>query len=321
MMWDTFSALPTIIFTNRKNAIPVMKSRSFIYISLGVDIIVAASKFIAAAITGSSAMLSEGIHSGIDAFSQILLLWGIKTSNRQADELRPFGYGRELYFWSFIVSLVIFILGGCISFYEGILRFNRPGFSGSQVWNYSILAIAFLFNSFSLYTALKVFNKQRNNLRFWQAILQSKDPTTIIILLGDVGDLICLFIAFLGVFLGRLLHNPLYDGVSSMIIGIILITISWLLVRQSKSLLMGVPPNKKAIRKIIKLTEADPAVIKVKRQFSMYLAPEEVILQLNTVFKEDLDTLQITAAIRRITKVIQLEFPRIKQLFIEPVDN
>jgi cation diffusion facilitator family transporter len=308
-------------FINCKNEASRMKSRSFIYISLGVDIIVSASKFIAAALTGSSAMLSEGIHSFIDAFSQVLLLWGIKTSNRQADELRPFGYGRELYFWSFIVSLVIFILGGCISFYEGIMRFNRPELSGSQLWNYSILAIAFLFNSFSFYTAYKVFNKQRSGLSFWQAILQSKDPTTIIILLGDVGDLVCLFIAFLGVFLGRLLHNPYYDGISSMIIGIILITISWLLVRQSKSLLMGVPPGKKAIRRIIGLTEADPAVKKVKRQLAMYLAPEEVILQLNTVFHDDLTTRQITAAIQRITHNIQAEFPRIKQLFIEPVDN
>lgn len=298
-----------------------IKSRSFIYISLGVDIIVSASKFIAAAMTGSSSMLSEGVHSTIDALSQVLLLWGIKISNKQADEFRPFGYGRELYFWSFIVSLVIFILGGCISLYEGVLRFNRPELSGSQFWNYSILAIAFLFNSYSLYTALKVFNKQKGNLSFWKEILRSKDPTTIIILLGDVGDLVCLFIAFLGVFLGRLLHNPYYDGIASILIGIILIGISWLLVRQSKSLLMGVPPGKKAIRRIIKLTETDPSVKRVKRQFSMYLAPEEVILQLNTVFQDDLNTKEITSAIKRITQSIQAEFPRIKQLFIEPVDE
>jgi cation diffusion facilitator family transporter len=298
-----------------------IKSRTFIYISLGVDILVSASKFIAAAFTGSSSMLSEGIHSVIDAFSQVLLLWGIKTSHRKADEGRPFGYGRELYFWSFIVSLVIFILGGCIYFYEGLMRFYRPQISGGEYWNYSILALAFLFNTVSMFTALKVFNRQRNDLSFWQAIIQSKDPTTIILLLGDLGDLICLLIAFIGVFLGHLLHNPVCDGISSMIIGIILIMISLLLVRQSKSLLMGEPPGKKAIRKIIRLTEADPDVKKVKRQFSMYLAPEEVILQMNTVFKDDLTTKQITAAIRRITDTIQHEFPRIKQLFIEPVDD
>lgn len=257
----------------------------------------------------------------MSALSQVLLLWGIEISNKQADEFRPFGYGRELYFWSFIVSLVIFILGGCISLYEGVLRFNRPELSGSQFWNYSILAIAFLFNSYSLYTALKVFNKQKGNSSFWKEILRSKDPTTIIILLGDVGDLVCLFIAFLGVFLGRLLHNPYYDGIASILIGIILIGISWLLVRQSKSLLMGVPPSKKAIRRIIKLTETDPSVKRVKRQFSMYLAPEEVILQLNTVFQDDLNTKEITSAIKRITQSIQAEFPRIKQLFIEPVDE
>ena len=296
-----------------------MKSRLFIYISLAVDLLIAISKFVAAAITGSSSMISEGIHSVIDAISQLLLIWGIKTSNRTADADRPFGYGKELYFWSFIVSLMIFIVGGCISFYEGYIRFNRPVFEGDPGWNYLVLAIAFVFNVISMVSVLKAFNKQRGATSFWKAVIDTKDPSTVIVLLGDFGDLIGLFIAFLGVFLGRLLHNPYYDGVASMLIGLVLIAISGFLVRESKSLLMGEPTSRRTLRKVISLAEADSAVIKVKKHFSTYMAPEEILLQLNTVFKDDLTTHQITDAIERITKLIQKEFPRMKQIFIEPV--
>jgi cation diffusion facilitator family transporter len=296
-----------------------MKSKAFLYVSLAVDILIAVSKFIAAAVTGSSSMIAEGIHSVIDASSQLLLLWGIKTSKKLADEIRPFGYGKELYFWSFIVSLVIFILGGCISFYEGLMRLKQPEFNQDQNWNYIILAIAFVFTMISLVTALKAFNKQRGDIPFFKAITQSKDPSIFIVLLGDVGDLIGLIIAFLGVLLGQLFNNPYYDGIASMAIGAIMIAISMLLVRESKSLLMGETTSRKTLRKVVALTEADAAVIKVKKHFSMYMAPEEILLQLNTVFKEGLTTHQITDAIERITKTIQLEFPRIKQIFIEPV--
>ena len=296
-----------------------MKSRIFLFISLAVDVSIAISKFIAAGFTGSASMVSEGIHSVIDAISQLLLIWGVKTSTRKADVDRPFGYGKELYFWSFIVSLVIFLLGGCISFYEGFIRFKQPMFEGNPAWNYAILGIAFLFNSISLYSALTAFNKQRMDTSFWKAVKISKDPSTFIVLLGDVGDLLGLIVAFLGVFLGRLFHNPYYDGIASMLIGVILLAISGLLLRESKSLLMGETTSRKTLKKVIALTESDKAVIKVKKHRSMYLAPEEILLQLNTVFKDGLTTRQITDAIERITKTIQVEFPKMKQIFIEPV--
>lgn len=296
-----------------------MKSRVFLYVSLAVDLSIAISKFIAAAITGSSSMISEGIHSVIDTISQLLLIWGVKTSKRSPDYDRPFGYGKELYFWSFIVSLVIFVLGGCISFYEGLMRLHKPEFEGNPNWNYIILAIAFVFNMVSMVTALKAFNAQRGKMSFWKALVLTKDPSTIIVLLGDFGDLLGLFIAFLGVLLGRMYHNPYYDGVASMLIGVILIIISAFLVRESKSLLMGEPTSRKILKKVIAITQADESVIKVKKHFSTYMSPEDVLLQLNTVFKQDLTTKQITDAIERITKTIQAEYPRIKQVFIEPV--
>jgi cation diffusion facilitator family transporter len=296
-----------------------MKSRVFLYISLGVDITIALSKFIAAGFTGSASMLSEGIHSVIDAISQLLLIWGVKASGREPDKTRPFGYGKELYFWSFIVSLVIFVLGGCISFYEGFLRLERPEMMGNPIWNYAILAIAFVFNTISLMSALKAFNKERGRTFFWNAIIRSKDPSTFIVMLGDVGDLVGLVIAFLGIFLGRLFQNNYFDGIASMLIGAVLLIIAGLLLRESKSLLMGETIGRRNLHKIVLLAEADEAVIKVKKHFSMYLGPEEVLLHINTVFNDNLTTKQITDAIERITKAIQAEFPRVKQLFIEPV--
>jgi cation diffusion facilitator family transporter len=296
-----------------------MKSKLFIYISLFVDIAIAISKFTAAAFTGSSSMVSEGVHSVIDAISQVMLIWGIRMSKKKADASRPFGYGKELYFWSFIVSLVIFILGGCISFYEGILRLKQPAFEGSQNWNYAILGIAVLFTTVSMVSAFKAFNKQRRHESFWKEVMESKDPSTFIVLLGDLGDMICLVIAFLGVFLGGLFHNPYYDGIASMIIGVVMITISGLLVSESKSLLMGETIARKTVRKIIKLAKGDAAVVRVKKNFSMYMGPEEILIQLNIVFKDDLTTLKITDAIDRMSKLIKAEFPRIKQIFIEPV--
>lgn len=296
-----------------------MKSKLFIYVSLAVDLLIALSKFIAAGVTGSASMVSEGIHSIIDAASQVLLIWGITTSKKAPDSARPFGYGKELYFWSFIVSLVIFILGGCFSFYEGLMRFNRPQFEGNIMWNYASLGFAFVFTAISMYTSMMAFNKQRNGISFWKAVKLTKDPSTIIVLLGDVGDILGLIVAFLGVFLGHLLHNPYYDGIASMVIGLILVTISGILVRESKSLLMGETTSRKTLRRVISLTEADTAILKVKRHRSMYMAPDEVLLQLNAVFKDGLTTHQITDAIERITRTIQAEFPRMKQIFIEPV--
>lgn len=296
-----------------------METRSFIYISLAADLLIAICKFIAAAFTGSSSMVSEAVHSVIDSISQLLLIWGIKVSRRLPDEARPFGYGRELYFWSFIVSLIIFIVGGCISFYEGIAHFFHPVLSGSPGWNYAILAIALLFTTISMTAVYKAFNKERGKMRFWTAIRQSKDPSTFITLLGDAGDMLGLFIAFWGIFLENRFHDSRFDSAASMLIGVVLIFISLLLARESKSLLMGETTSKRTLRKIIAIAEADVAILKVKKHFSMYLSPEEIILQLNAVFKDDLTTTQITDAIGRVIHNISKEFPRIKQIYIEPV--
>jgi cation diffusion facilitator family transporter len=295
-----------------------VKSRPLILVALAIDILIAITKFVAAAITGSSAMLSEGVHSVIDAGSQLLLLWGMKRSNKRADQRRPFGYGRELFFWSFIVSLVIFIVGGCVSCYEGIIRLKEPPSTGSPTINYIVLGVSFVFICVPAFTALRGFNKERGKERFWKAFRESRNPSVFITLLSDIGDLTGILIAFAGIYLSHRYQNPVYDGVASILIGIVLIVISIMLVMESKSLLMGESIGRKTMQQIIVLAEADKAVRKVKKHFSIYLAPEEIVLQMIIGFKKNLSVQEITESIDRLNEEIKKAFPRIKQIFIEP---
>jgi divalent metal cation (Fe/Co/Zn/Cd) transporter len=210
-------------------------------------------------------------------------------------------------------------MGGCISFYEGVLRAKMPDGQHTQTWSYVVLATAFVFTAISAYASYKAFNKRREEESFWAAVRKSKDPSVFIILLGDIGDLVCLVIAFAGIYLGHIFSKPYFDGIASMLIGLILIAISGLLVRESRSLLMGETVSKSTMKKIITLAEADACIQQVKKQFSVYLAPEEIVLQLTAVFKPGLTTEQITTSISNVGAEIQKNFPRIKQIFIEPV--
>lgn len=289
-----------------------------IYSALAANLLIAISKFIAATITGSSAMISEGIHSLVDTSNELLLLLGIKKSKKPADETRPFGYGKELYFWAFIVSILIFGLGGGISFYEGVTHLQHPSPIDDPMWNYIVLAVAFLFDGISFITALKEFNIQRGSQPFWEAVKKSKDPTTFVVLFEDAADLLGLIVAFLGVYLGHLFNNPFFDGIASILIGVILTAISVVLARESRSLLMGETAGKTMLTEVITITEEDPAVIKVISNFSMYMGPEEILLLLTTHFHDEETSVEIIAAIERIRGNIQKKFPSIRQIFIQP---
>lgn len=263
-------------------------------------------------------MMSEGVHSLVDTVNEVLLLVGIKKSKKPADEKRPFGYGKELYFWSFIVSLLIFSLGGCISIYEGIIHLLHPVPLASALWSYIVLGVAFVFNTFSIFYALSAFNKERREEMFWDAVRLTKDPTTLVVLFEDAAGLLGVIIAFLGIYLEHVYNEPLFDGIASIAIGAILIAVSFFLVRESRSLLMGEPASRKALDEIIRITESDPSITKVVRHYSMFMSPEEVVLQLSAVFRDEVTAKGITAAIDRIEEQIKERFPRIKQIFIEP---
>lgn len=289
-----------------------------IYSALVANLLIAITKFIAAAFTGSSAMISEGIHSLVDTSNEVLLLWGIKASKKPADEKRPFGYGKELYFWSFIVSILIFGIGGGISFYEGISHIQNPVRIENPVWNYAVLGVAIIFDGISFITALKEFNRQRKGVPFWKAVKRSKDPSTFVVLFEDAADVMGLTVAFCGVFLGHQLNNPYFDGIASIIIGIILTAVSIILATESRSLLMGESADAALLDSVVALTESDRSVITVNRPLSMYLAPEEIILLMDVVFDPSGNTGEITNAIKRIRERIHHDFPSIKQIYIEP---
>jgi cation diffusion facilitator family transporter len=295
-------------------------NKSSIYLALAADLAIAITKFIAAFITRSSAMLSEGIHSLVDSLNEILLLLGLKTSMKPADETRPFGYGKELYFWSFIVSMLIFILGGGIALYEGIDRIINPQPMSNVGWSYIVLIVAFVFNVFSSIAAFKVFNKNRVEPEsFWRSFIKSKDPSTFVVLFEDVSGILGIVVAFVGIFLGSYFHNLYADGIASIIIGVILIGFSLLLLRESRSLLMGETVGKRTLDEIIAIVESDKDVVKVTQNLSMYMAPEEVLLLLMTDFRNDLTTQEILVAIERVKKEVRKKYSRVKQFFIQPV--
>jgi cation diffusion facilitator family transporter len=293
-------------------------SKTPIYTALAANLGIAIVKLAAAIFTGSSAMVSEGIHSLVDTSNEVLLLLGISKSQKPADEKRPFGYGRELYFWSFIVSLLFFAMGGGFSIYEGIEHLMNPEQVKNPIWNYAVLAIAFIFDGLSFITAMKEFNRQRGATPFWKAVKESKDPTTFVVLFEDAADVIGILIAFTGIFIGQLLHNPYFDGIASILIGLLLTAVAIVLVRESRSLLMGETPDAAELNEVIKIVERNPTVNQVVKHLSNYLAPEEVIIAIKVNFKPDISSQDITKAIAQLRADIQGRFPHYKQLFIEP---
>jgi len=295
-------------------------SKTPIYTALGANLLIAITKLTAAVFTGSSAMVSEGIHSLVDTSNEVLLLLGIKKSQKPADEHRPFGYGRELYFWSFVVSLLFFALGGGFSIYEGIEHIINPQEVTNPVWNYGVLGIAFVFDGISFITAIKEFTRQRGSTPFWQAVRESKDPTTFVVLFEDAADVIGIFIAFTGILLGQLLKNPYIDGIASIMIGLLLTAVAILLVRESRSLLMGETPMPDELKKVVHIAEKHPAVNKVVHHLSTFLAPEEVILVLKINFVPDTSNQHMVTAIQNIRATVQKAYPHYKQLFVEPVN-
>lgn len=289
-----------------------------IYSALAANLAIAITKFIAASVTGSSAMISEGVHSVVDTSNEVFLLLGISRSKKPADADRPFGYGKELYFWAFIVSLMIFGVGGGISFYEGIVHIQHPEEIKNPMWNYVVLGIAFLFDGASFVTAWKEFKRQRGDSTFWAAVKKSKDPSTFVVLFEDAADLLGLIVAFLGVFLGHLYKNPYLDGAASIIIGIILASISVILARESRSLLMGESAGHTTLQGVVRVTEANPAIVKVIRHLSMFMGPEEIVLLLVVTFRENMTAPEVSDTIVRLRDEIQKEYPFFRQIFIQP---
>ncbi|MGJ7499522.1 cation diffusion facilitator family transporter [Variovorax sp. ZT5P49] len=296
------------------------ESKIAIYGAIGANVAIAVTKFIVAGVTGSSAMLSEGIHSAVDTFNGVLLLVGLRLSKRPATVEHPFGHGKELYFWSLIVAVLIFGLGGGISFYEGIQHIRQPEPMRDPTWNYVVLAAAALFEGTSFLIALKQFRAQARGQPFWQALDRSKDPTTYTVLAEDSAALVGLAVAALGIYLSHALDMPALDGVASVVIGLLLAGVAVLLIAQSRGLLIGEGIRPETARAIRALAMEQPGVEDVGHVLSMYIGPEDVLVIVDVNFKDDTPTGDAAEAIAAIEKQVRARFPMIKRIFIEASD-
>ena len=293
------------------------ESTKVIYAAIVANLAIATIKFIAAAFTGSSAMLSEGIHSVVDTGNGGLMLLGVRRSHKPADAEHPFGYGKELYFWTLIVAIVIFAVGGGISAYEGLLHILHPTPFAYPIWNYAVLGLAFVFEGYSFLVAFRAFQKERGKLTIWQSIETSKDPTTYTVLFEDAAALLGLIIAFIGVLCAHLLDNPYFDGIASILIGIVLAAVAVLLAYETKGLLVGEAVDPETLKHIRQLAESDPRVESVKNALTMYFGPHTILLAMDLRFRPDLSAAAVEESIDRLEDEIRKHHPDVKHIFIE----
>lgn len=293
------------------------ESRTAIFAAIAGNLAIAATKFVAAAFTGSSAMLSEGIHSLVDTGNGALLLLGVRMSQKPPDATHPFGYAMELYFWSLVVAILIFALGGGMSVYEGVVHIAHPNQVKNPTWNYAVLGFAIVFESISFCFAIKAFRKEKGDQGIWETVHASKDPTTFTILFEDTAALLGLLVALTGIFLGHQLNMPYLDGVASITIGVILGVVAGFLAYESKGLLIGEGVNPQTLASIRAIAGADPSVVEVRKALTMHFGPHDVLLTLDVRFQKDLKSGEIAAAINRLEAKIRDRHPEIKHIFIE----
>jgi cation diffusion facilitator family transporter len=281
------------------------------------NLAIAVVKFIAAAMTGSSAMISEGIHSVVDTGNGGLLFYGLKRGARPADEQHPFGHGMEVYFWSLIVAVSIFGIGGGMSIYEGITHIQHPVELEDPTINYIVLAVAMCFEAYSFSVAWRVFRKTKGSRRTLAAIHHGKDPSLFTVLFEDTAALLGLVVAFVGIFLSHQLEEPVIDGLTSVVIGGILVVAALWLAYESRSLLVGEAADPDLVAAIREIVLADPAVVGLGVVLTMHLGPEDVLLNIEVRFTEGLPAEDIHAAVHRIEDRIDEIYPQVSRIFIE----
>jgi cation diffusion facilitator family transporter len=289
-----------------------------VYAAMGANLAIAVTKFVAAAITGSSAMISEGIHSLADTGNQLLLLLGINLSSRPADQQHPFGHGKDLYFWSLIVAVILFSVGGGMSIYEGISHIQHPSEISDPTWNYVVLGIAVIFESVAFTMALReLLRRQGRDESLWQAVQESKDPTIFVVLFEDTAALTGLVVAGVGVFLSHRLRMPVIDAIASIIIGIILAAVAVLLARESRGLLLGESADPEVIDSIRALAAENPHVERAAEVLTMHFGPNNVLVNLSVLFRPGISGSELAGVIDSLESAIKEHNPSVTHVYID----
>ena len=296
-------------------------STGAVYAALAANFGIAVVKFVAATLTGSSAMFSEGIHSLVDTGNQGLILLGIRRGRRPPDPQHPFGHGKELYFWSLIVAMLLFSLGGGLAIYEGIHHItNPPEETGDPLWNYVVLGIALVFESFAWYMAYKALVSEANGEGFWGAVRTSKDPAVYTVLAEDTAAGIGLIIAFLGVYFSHALEMPILDGIASLLIGVMLAGVAVFLVVESRGLLIGERADPETVAGVKRIASSEPVVDAVHEVLTMHLGPNSVLVNFDLSFVEGTSAVDGARAIGRIEAAIRNAHPKVDRIFIEATE-
>jgi len=293
-------------------------SKRVIYAALLGNLLVALTKFVAAGLTGSSAMSSEAIHSLVDTGNEVLLLYGLRRAARPPDELHPLGHGRELYFWSFIVTIVIFALGAGVSLYQGIRHLVAPVPISSPIVNYAVLGLALLFEFGSWSVAIKEFRIAKGKRGYLDAVRQSKDPTMFMVLFEDTAALLGVAIALAGIAASQVLNRPELDGAASIGIGLLLGIVAVFLARESKGLLIGEPAASEVVASICAIARAQPGVERSNALFTVHLGPDQVVAAITADFIDTISAADVEAAVDAIEVRVKMVHPEIVLLLIKP---
>ncbi len=292
-------------------------SKKVVIAALFGNSMIAVTKFAAAAYTGSSAMLSEAVHSLVDTCNQALILYGLKRAKRPADETHPFGYGMELYFWAFVVAILIFAVGAGVSIIEGIEKIRHPHPVGNAYINYIVLGSAMAFEGWAWFIALKEFRARKGHLGYWDAVRRSKDAAVFTVLFEDSAAMIGLIAAMIGIALAQYLNMPVFDGVASVVIGVILAIVAMFLAYECKGLLIGEAADKSVVNGIHAITEAMDGVKAVNELLTMHLGPEDILVNLSLDFADGIRSETVEAAISQLERDIKDSYPEVKRVFIE----
>jgi cation diffusion facilitator family transporter len=295
-----------------------IKANIVLYGALAANLGIAAAKFVAAAFTGSSSMLTEGVHSLVDSGNQVLLLYGQSRAKRPPDRFYPFGYGRELYFWAFVVAILIFAVGAGVSVYEGVMHIAHPDTLRDPLLNYIVLAIATLLEGSSWGIAVREFNAKRGTTGWWQAVKRSKDPATFIVLFEDSAALLGLALAGIGVWASHRFDDARIDGIASIAIGLILATVAILLAREAKGLLIGERADEIVVERVWAVVAARPEVTAVNHVRTIHTGPETVFVAISADFEDSLTMGDGETLIEAIETELKAAMPELSSIYIRP---
>jgi cation diffusion facilitator family transporter len=297
------------------------ESKRVVLIALAANVGIAVAKFVAAAITGSSAMLTEGVHSLVDSTNQVLLLYGKKRSRRPPDAKHPLGYSRELYFWSFVVAILVFSLGAGVSLYEGILHLMYPEPTEDVLVAFIVLGFAVVLEGWSTLAALREFNRERGPKSIFRAIRDTKDAPNLVVLLENSGAIAGLVIAAIGIAMSSLTENPLYDGVASVLIGLVLAAMAVMLLIEAKGLLIGEAADPELVNELHNCIERHPEIVAVRELLTVHQAPDMVIAIVSADFDDTISARAVEQTVAAIEREIAQKFPLVARVYIRPLGD